>query len=162
MAPCRPRLDCAPRVRALSSRPAVAAAAESSGPGPSASASTSASASAVGRPEESTPAAASERRLLFNSIAPVYDGLNDLLSAGLHRVWKRLAVDWSGAARGGSALDVCCGSGDLAFLLADRVGPKGRVVAVDFSPGLLQVASAKAEEGAGLAAVASGRRAPIK
>ena len=53
--------------------------------------------------------------------------LNDLLSLGLHRVWKRAAVKWSGAARGHSALDVCCGSGDLAFRLAVAVGEEGRV-----------------------------------
>lgn len=53
--------------------------------------------------------------------------LNDLLSLGLHRVWKRAAVKWSGAAPGHAALDVCCGSGDLAFRLAAAVGKEGRV-----------------------------------
>ena len=52
--------------------------------------------------------------------------LNDVLSLGLHRVWKRAAVKWSGAVRGHAALDVCCGSGDLAFLLAEAVGPEGQ------------------------------------
>jgi len=61
----------------------------------------------------------------------VYDQLNDLLSLGLHRVWKRAAVRWTGAAAGGRAIDVCCGSGDIALRLADAVGPSGEVVGRD-------------------------------
>ena len=53
--------------------------------------------------------------------------LNDRLSLGLHRVWKRMAVRWAGARPGSAALDVCCGSGDLAFRLAAAVGPEGKV-----------------------------------
>lgn len=53
--------------------------------------------------------------------------LNDVLSLGLHRVWKRAAVKWSGASRGQTALDVCCGSGDLAMRLAQAVGIDGKV-----------------------------------
>lgn len=78
-----------------------------------------------------------ERQRLFNTIAPVYDQLNDQLSLGLHRVWKRMAVKWSGARTGAAALDVCCGSGDLAFRLAEAVGPSGSVVGLDFSQAML-------------------------
>lgn len=53
--------------------------------------------------------------------------LNDVLSLGQHRIWKRMAVKWSGASKGQQALDVCCGSGDLAFRLAEVVGPTGHV-----------------------------------
>ncbi len=53
--------------------------------------------------------------------------LNDTLSLGQHRVWKRMAVKWAGAAPGQAVLDVCCGSGDLAFRLAEAVGPTGKV-----------------------------------
>lgn len=67
------------------------------------------------------------REQLFSAISPVYDELNDQLSFGLHRVWKRMAVKWSGATQGCTALDVCCGSGDLALALADEAGPSGRV-----------------------------------
>lgn len=67
------------------------------------------------------------RQGLFNRISPVYDELNDELSFGLHRVWKRMTVKWSAATRGCTALDVCCGSGDLALALADVAGPSGRV-----------------------------------
>uniref|UniRef100_F6HHS7 2-phytyl-1,4-beta-naphthoquinone methyltransferase, chloroplastic n=1 Tax=Vitis vinifera TaxID=29760 RepID=F6HHS7_VITVI len=69
---------------------------------------------------------ADERQALFNRIAPVYDNLNDFLSLGQHRIWKRMAVSWSGAKRGDNVLDLCCGSGDLAFLLSERVGSDGK------------------------------------
>ena len=59
--------------------------------------------------------------------------LNDVLSLGLHRVWKRAAVKWSGAAEGQTVLDVCCGSGDLALRLAQAVGIDGKVSAVTLS-----------------------------
>ncbi|XWS69039.1 hypothetical protein CRYUN_Cryun04dG0145400 [Craigia yunnanensis] len=65
---------------------------------------------------------ANERHDLFNRIAPVYDNLNDLLSFGQHRIWKRMAVSWSGAKMGDSVLDLSCGSGDLTFLLSEKVG----------------------------------------
>ena len=70
---------------------------------------------------------AQARQQLFDSIAPVYDQLNDQLSFGLHRVWKRMTVKWSRARPGDKALDVCCGSGDLSFLLAEAVGTTGQV-----------------------------------
>ncbi|XP_078429184.1 S-adenosyl-L-methionine-dependent methyltransferases superfamily protein [Wolffia australiana] len=84
-----------------------------------------------------------ERQALFSRIAPVYDGLNDLLSLGLHRVWKRMAVSWSGAKRGDRVLDLCCGSGDLAFLLSEKVGREGEVTGLDFSSKQLSVASSR-------------------
>ncbi len=77
---------------------------------------------------------------LFNRIAPVYDGLNDRLSFGLHRVWKQMTVDWSGASDGAVCLDVCCGSGDLTRLLAKAVGVKGHVVGLDFAAAQLMQA----------------------
>ncbi|GAB4826250.1 hypothetical protein Ancab_009115 [Ancistrocladus abbreviatus] len=82
----------------------------------------------------------SERQALFNRMAPVYDNLIDLLSLGQHRVWKRMAVSWSGAKKGDCVLDLCCGSGDLAFLLSDKVGIHGKVIGLDFSKKLLQIA----------------------
>uniref|UniRef100_A0A1D1ZKR9 2-phytyl-1,4-beta-naphthoquinone methyltransferase, chloroplastic n=1 Tax=Anthurium amnicola TaxID=1678845 RepID=A0A1D1ZKR9_9ARAE len=86
---------------------------------------------------------AAERQVLFSRIAPVYDNLNDLLTLGLHRVWKRMAVSWSGAKKGDRVLDLCCGSGDLAFLLSERVGPQGQVAALDFSTEQLLIAKAR-------------------
>ena len=83
---------------------------------------------------------------LFDQIAPIYDDLNDQLSFGLHRLWKRMAVKWSGAKAGDRVLDLCCGSGDLAFLLAKAVGPTGQVVGFDRSQALLAVAADRAAQ----------------
>ncbi|CAD5313547.1 unnamed protein product [Arabidopsis thaliana] len=84
-----------------------------------------------------------ERRILFNRIAPVYDNLNDLLSLGQHRIWKNMAVSWSGAKKGDYVLDLCCGSGDLAFLLSEKVGSTGKVMGLDFSSEQLAVAATR-------------------
>lgn len=81
---------------------------------------------------------------LFDQIAPIYDDLNDQLSFGLHRLWKRMAVKWSAAQAGDRVLDLCCGSGDLAFLLAKAVGSSGQVVGFDRSQALLTVAAERA------------------
>jgi demethylmenaquinone methyltransferase/2-methoxy-6-polyprenyl-1,4-benzoquinol methylase len=79
-------------------------------------------------------------RELFDAIAPRYDQLNDLLSFGLHRLWKRRAVLWLRARPGDTVLDLCCGTGDLALLLAERVRPGGRVLALDAAAAPLQQA----------------------
>ncbi len=88
---------------------------------------------------------ASEVRDLFDRIAPVYDQLNNWLSMGQHRVWKLMAVKWSCPRPGNTVLDVCCGSGDLAQLLARQVGTTGHVYGVDFSPAQLAVARQRVE-----------------
>ncbi len=83
----------------------------------------------------------SERvQALFNRIAPHYDLLNSLLSLGLHQRWKQQAVQWTQVPAGGLALDICCGSGDLALELAAAVGPQGRVIGVDFAADMLAIA----------------------
>ncbi len=82
---------------------------------------------------------------LFDRIAPVYDQLNTVLSFGQHRIWKQMAVKWSGAKPGHSCLDLCCGSGDLAQMLAEKVGPTGQVYGVDFSSAQLAVARDRAD-----------------
>lgn len=84
-------------------------------------------------------------KTIFDRIAPVYDQLNDWLSLGQHRVWKLMAVKWSHPDIGDVGLDVCCGSGDLAQLLARQVGATGQVYGVDFSPAQLAVAQSKSE-----------------
>jgi demethylmenaquinone methyltransferase/2-methoxy-6-polyprenyl-1,4-benzoquinol methylase len=63
------------------------------------------------------PAAVQE---LFEQIAPRYDQLNDLLSFGLHRLWKRQAIAWLQPRPGQQLIDLCCGTGDLALVLAAR------------------------------------------
>jgi demethylphylloquinol methyltransferase len=86
---------------------------------------------------------AQDIQALFDRIAPAYDRLNDQLSLGLHRVWKQMAMKWSDPPLGGSCLDVCCGSGDLARLLAQRVGSTGQVIGLDFSAAQLAIAQQK-------------------
>jgi demethylphylloquinol methyltransferase len=85
----------------------------------------------------------SEIQAIFDRIAPQYDQLNDALSLGQHRVWKRMAVKWSEARLGSVCLDVCCGSGDVAQLLARQVGSQGKVYGVDFSSQQLAIAQAR-------------------
>jgi len=88
---------------------------------------------------------ASEIRDLFDRIAPVYDQLNNWLSLGQHRVWKLMAVKWSNPNPGNIGLDLCCGSGDLAQMLARQIGSSGHVYGVDFSPALLAIARQRLE-----------------
>lgn len=83
-------------------------------------------------------------RGMFNAIARRYDLLNHILSAGLHLRWKRFAAAASQVPRDGRALDVCSGTGDLAFLLSSHVGPEGLVVGVDFAPEMLRIAQERA------------------
>ncbi len=83
-------------------------------------------------------------RDIFDRIAPVYDDLNFWLSLGQHRIWKQMAVKWSKAKPGDSCLDLCCGSGDLALLLAEQVGKTGKVVGVDFAAAQLAIAAERA------------------
>jgi demethylmenaquinone methyltransferase/2-methoxy-6-polyprenyl-1,4-benzoquinol methylase len=84
-------------------------------------------------------------RDLFDRIAPVYDQLNQWLSLGQHRVWKQMAVKWSGAKAGNRCLDLCCGSGDLALMLAQKVGAQGQVFGVDFSAAQLAIAQQRSQ-----------------
>ncbi len=87
---------------------------------------------------------AAEVRAMFDRIAPRYDLMNRLMSGGLDRRWRRLAAAAADVSLGSRALDVCTGTGDLAFALADRIGPSGAVVGVDFSEQMLDRAQAKA------------------
>ena len=80
---------------------------------------------------------------MFDGIAGSYDRLNDLMTAGLHHRWRELAVMVARVGQGSSALDVCCGTGDLAFALRRAIGPGGRVVGVDVSAEMLEVARDK-------------------
>lgn len=74
---------------------------------------------------------------VFDSVAPRYDLMNDIMSLGLHRVWKRFAIARCGLRRGQSALDVAAGSGDLSVGLARRVGSSGCVVVTDINASML-------------------------
>lgn len=84
---------------------------------------------------------ATEIRAIFDRIAPVYDSFNDRLSLAQHRIWKQMAIKWSNPGPGDTCLDLCCGSGDLALMLARQLGTAGKVFGVDFSPQQLARAS---------------------
>jgi demethylmenaquinone methyltransferase/2-methoxy-6-polyprenyl-1,4-benzoquinol methylase len=77
---------------------------------------------------------------MFDSIAPVYDRMNTIMTAGLDGRWRRAAVRAARISFGGSALDVACGTGKLTAALASAVGPTGRVVGVDLSTAMLEQA----------------------
>jgi len=81
---------------------------------------------------------------MFDRIAGRYDLMNTVMTAGLHHRWRRLTADRTGLEPGGRALDVCCGTGDLALELRRRVGPEGRVTGCDFSEPMLELARRKA------------------
>ncbi|MCU0937019.1 MAG: bifunctional demethylmenaquinone methyltransferase/2-methoxy-6-polyprenyl-1,4-benzoquinol methylase UbiE [Gammaproteobacteria bacterium] len=76
---------------------------------------------------------------VFDSVASRYDLMNDLMSLGLHRLWKRYAIGVSGVREGQQVLDLAGGTGDLAALLAGRVGPSGSVVVADINRSMLEV-----------------------
>ncbi|HZF29165.1 MAG TPA: bifunctional demethylmenaquinone methyltransferase/2-methoxy-6-polyprenyl-1,4-benzoquinol methylase UbiE [Gammaproteobacteria bacterium] len=76
-------------------------------------------------------------RGVFDSVAPSYDLMNDVMSGGMHRLWKRFALGHTGLRPGQQALDVAAGSGDLAVGLARRVGRGGRVMVTDINAKML-------------------------
>ena len=76
----------------------------------------------------------------FNSIAGHYDLMNTLMSLGMDKRWRRLAVKHVGAKPGMHILDVCCGTGQLSMELGEVVGPEGNVTGLDFSKNMLEVA----------------------
>jgi demethylmenaquinone methyltransferase / 2-methoxy-6-polyprenyl-1,4-benzoquinol methylase len=85
-------------------------------------------------------------RAMFDRITPAYDRMNRLMSLGMDGSWRSLAVRASGVAPGDAALDVCCGTGDLAIELLDAVSTRGRVVGLDFSPAMLEAARRKSSQ----------------
>ena len=88
--------------------------------------------------EEVAPGDKAQRvRGVFESVADKYDMMNDLMSLGLHRVWKRFAVNATGVRPGMRVLDLAGGTGDLARLFAERVGAGGEVVLTDINGAML-------------------------
>jgi demethylmenaquinone methyltransferase/2-methoxy-6-polyprenyl-1,4-benzoquinol methylase len=79
-------------------------------------------------------------REMFDRIAGRYELLNTLMTAGLHRLWNRKAVEATGLCSSGRALDLACGTGTLTRDLARKAGPGGYVLGVDFSKGMIQAA----------------------
>jgi demethylmenaquinone methyltransferase/2-methoxy-6-polyprenyl-1,4-benzoquinol methylase len=80
---------------------------------------------------------------VFSSVASSYDVMNDLMSFGAHRLWKRFAISRSGLRRGGAVLDVAGGSGDLSRGFAKQVGESGRVVLTDINQDMLDQGRAR-------------------
>lgn len=76
-------------------------------------------------------------RAVFDSVATRYDLMNDLMSFGIHRLWKRFAVELAGIRRGQKILDLASGTGDLAARFAGLVGPEGLVVMTDINAAML-------------------------
>lgn len=76
-------------------------------------------------------------RGVFDSVAPKYDVMNDLMSGGLHRFWKAYTVRMAQVQAGHQVLDIAGGTGDLAMAFAKQVGPQGRVVHTDINLAML-------------------------
>ena len=76
---------------------------------------------------------------VFHSVAAKYDLMNDLMSAGIHRIWKRFTIELSGVRKGNAVLDIAGGTGDLAAKFSRIVGPEGRVVLADINDSMLLV-----------------------
>ena len=76
---------------------------------------------------------------VFHSVASKYDVMNDVMSAGMHRGWKRFAVEVSGVKAGDQVLDIAGGSGDLSKLFAKKVGADGKVILTDINASMLAV-----------------------
>jgi len=83
---------------------------------------------------------------MFDRVASNYDALNSVMTAGMHHRWRERAAAKAELGPGDSALDICCGTGDLALELARRVSPGGHIVGSDFSEPMLDLAREKAAE----------------
>lgn len=80
---------------------------------------------------------------VFDSVAAKYDIMNDLMSMGIHRVWKRFTIDCSGVRNGQRVLDLAGGTGDLAAKFSKLVGDSGQVILADINRSMLTVGRAK-------------------
>ncbi len=105
-----------------------------------------AGAGAAAQPSRDSEEFSTQVRTMFDRIAGVYDRMNHVMTAGLDRRWRERAVERAELEPGDSALDVCCGTGDLAFELAHAVGVSGSVTGCDFSEAMLEIAREKEAE----------------
>jgi len=85
-------------------------------------------------------------REVFDSVAGNYDLMNDLMSLGVHRIWKRDFTANSGVATGDRVLDLAGGTGDIAALLSKKVGANGRVILTDINEAMLDVGRRRLED----------------
>lgn len=84
---------------------------------------------------------------VFHSVAARYDLMNDLMSGGIHRIWKRFTIELSGVRPGNRVLDIAGGTGDLAAKFSRIVGPEGTVVLADINASMLAVGRDKLLDG---------------
>ncbi len=91
-----------------------------------------------------TSKTAQDIQQIFSQIAPAYDKANTVLSFGIHHLWKKTLVEWSGAKAGDAVLDCATGTGDLAIQFKKVVGSSGGVIGSDFCKEMLVVAPLKA------------------
>jgi demethylmenaquinone methyltransferase/2-methoxy-6-polyprenyl-1,4-benzoquinol methylase len=82
-------------------------------------------------------------RDVFDSVATEYDLMNDVMSLGIHRLWKRLAIGMANIQPGQHVLDLAGGTGDLVLLIAPKVGPQGRVVLSDINNAMIRTGRAR-------------------
>jgi len=82
-------------------------------------------------------------RSVFDSVATDYDLMNDVMSLGIHRLWKRLAISMANIRPGQQVLDLAGGTGDLVLMIAPRVGPQGRVVLSDINNAMIRTGRAR-------------------
>lgn len=75
---------------------------------------------------------------VFSSVASKYDVMNDVMSLGIHRIWKKIAVGHTGLKTGQRALDLAGGTGDLTIYLSEQVGDSGEVILSDINPAMLE------------------------
>ena len=80
---------------------------------------------------------------VFHNVAAKYDIMNDVMSLGIHRIWKRFTIDSAGARKGQQVLDLAGGTGDLTAKFSRIVGPTGRVTLSDINPSMLEVGKDK-------------------
>ncbi|QGG79316.1 bifunctional demethylmenaquinone methyltransferase/2-methoxy-6-polyprenyl-1,4-benzoquinol methylase UbiE [Litorivicinus lipolyticus] len=76
---------------------------------------------------------------VFDSVAPSYDIMNDLMSMGVHRIWKRIAIEYLAPRQGQRILDLAGGTGDLSLLIRPRIGDAGQLFIGDINPNMLSV-----------------------
>ncbi len=87
-----------------------------------------------------------EVRRIFSKISQHYDAANDILSFGLHRIWRWQLLKIAQLSIGQRVLDLCCGTGEIALCAAKAAGPSGKVVGLDFVPEMLAIAAKKARQ----------------
>lgn len=97
------------------------------------------------KPYDSQAAKTGQVREMFDSIAPAYDVMNRMMTLGIDRTWRRKAVDMVGEYKPRRVLDVATGTGDLAFLIDERLHPES-LTGIDLSEGMLAVAREKARQ----------------